>query len=528
MIRRPRAGARAGHVSSRLRPGTGRDEGMALFFVLLCLLIVAGLSLGLLGALFGEVGPTVYERKSERTIAASQAGLQAALAAVRQAWSSQSGSTRNGDRTKLPCYSAANPLVGQVGGLDSTTQDPVTYRVQLSYYTVNPSGQSAAWRTANAISCTPGAGTTVTPVYVLLQSLGAANVAAVPNGWGDRASEIVYALNRTDQAMLGGSIHSDLISSTTKNLCWEAASYPAAVGTLVSLATCTANKPAQTWSYRTDYSIVLTGSQDATTTPPSGGLCIASTGPGNSSNITGLSLQTCVSGQWRQLWAYDDNGEFQGVNSTKTSLSGKCLTTNDVWAVGGQLTVANCDYNQDNWTPEASVGAGAAGAATQQLINYGEYGRCLDITNWNLDATWLIDYPCKQDPTSQVGWNQRWVWDSPNTKELQSNTSSGLYCLTTPATAGAYVIVRPCDNTRNDQKWTMLGDTGNRSTSYTIVDTYGRCLSLGPAGPGRPDLSSWSSITTATCDGSNNQKWNAPPLPAAGNLTGERETTGGR
>jgi Ricin-type beta-trefoil lectin domain len=499
---------------------------MAIFFVLLCLLIVAGLSLGLLGALFGEVGPTLYERKSERTIAGSQAGLQAGLAAVRQAWSTQSGATLNGDRTKLPCYSAANPLVGQVGGLDGTTQDAVTYRVQVSYYTVNPSGQSATWRTANAIACAPGSGTTVTPVYVLVQSLGAATTAGLPNGWGDRSAEIVYALNRTDQATLGGSIHSDLTSSNTKNLCWEAASYPAAVGTLVSLATCVSGKAAQTWSYRTDYSIVLSGSQTATS-PPSGGLCIAAV-TNSSGSITGAGLQTCVSGVWKQLWAYDDNGEFQGVNSTKTSLSGKCLTTNDVWGVGAQLTVATCDYNQDNWTPDASVGAGAAGAATQQLINYGEYGRCLDITSWNLSTTWLIDYPCKQDPTSQVGWNQRWVWDSPNTKQLQSNTSSGLYCLTAPATVGAYVVVRPCDNTRSDQRWNMLGDTGNRSTSYTIVDGYGRCLGLGDPGPGRPDLSSWSSIITETCDGSYSQKWNAPPLPAGANVTGERETTGGR
>jgi hypothetical protein len=516
-------------VIRRLLPRRGddpRDEGVAIFFVLLCLLIVAGLSIGLLGALFGELGPTVYERKSERTIAGSQAGLQAGLAAVRQAWSSQSGSTLNGDRTRLPCYTSASPLVGQVGGLDGTTQAAVTYRVQVSYYTVNPSGQSASWRTANAISCTPGAGTTVTPVYVLVQSLGASTVVGVPSGWGDRSSEIVYALNRTDQAVLGGPIHSDLISSNTKNLCWEAASYPASAGTLVSLATCVAGRPAQTWSYRTDYSIVLSGSQTSTS-PPSGGLCI-NTDTNSGGGIAGASLQSCVSGLWKQLWAYDDNGEFQGVNTAKTSMSGKCLTTNGVFAVGAQLTVLNCDWTKDNWTPDATVGAGAAGATTQQLINYGEYGRCLDITNWNLSAIWLIDYPCKQDPTSQVGWNQRWVWDSPNTRQMQSNTSSGLYCLTAPASAGAYVVVRPCDSTRGDQRWQMLGDTGNRSTSYTIVDGYGRCLSLGPAGPGRPDLSSWSSITTSVCDGSYSQKWNAPPLPAGANLTGERETTGGR
>jgi len=510
-------------VIRRLRPRD--DRGMAMFFVLACMVVTTVLTVGLLGVLFSELLPTAYERKSERTIAGSQAGLQAGVAAVKQAWTTTTGSTRNGDITKLPCYGTANPLVGQVGGLD-TGQDAVSYRVTVSYYTVNPSGQSDTWRTANAIPCTVGAGPSRIPVYALVQALGSASVATVPSGWGDRSTEMVYMLNRTDQAVLGGPIHSDLISTDTKNLCWQPASYPAAVGTTVQLATCVAGSDAQKWSYRNDYSIALATTQDTSTSPPTGGLCIASTGPGN--GVTAVSLQSCISGQWRQLWAYDDSGEFQGVDPGKTALSGLCLTTNDVWAVGTTLTVSACNYAADNWTPDATVGAGAAGTTTQQLINYGEYGRCLDITNWNLSATWLIDYPCKQDPTSTVGWNQRWVWDSPNTRQLQSNTSSGLYCLTAPSSAGAYVVVRPCDSTRTDQRWTMLGDTGNRSTAYTIVDGYGRCLSLGPAGPGRPDLSSWSSITSDACDGSYEQKWNAPPLPAGANVVGERETTGGR
>ena len=47
-------------------------------------------------------------------------------------------------------------------------------------------------------------------------------------------------------------------------------------------------------------------------------------------------------------------------------------------------------------------------------------------------------------------------------------------------------------------------------------------------GPATNYLIAWSSIVAAACDGSYGQKWNAPPLPAGGNLSGERETTGGR
>ena len=353
-----------------------------------------------------------------------------------------------------------------------------------------------------------------------------------------------------------------------------------------ALTPCVASSPAQTWSYRTDYSIALSATQ-STTYPPTGGLCVNTDITGattttstvtitpspttstsyatsvyatpfnngngklktvtttttfvttitpspvtstvtstNGGSISGLSLQPCQPGVWSQLWAYDDAGDFRGVYQDKHSLSDTCISSGGSYATGAQLSVQTCGWF--TWTPEATVGAGAAGPLTQQMVNYGEYGRCLDVTEWNLDAAWLIDYPCKQDPTSAVGWNQRWTYDGAATREIVTNSSSGPYCLTTPATNGGYVLTRPCDSTRADQRWTKFGDTGNRSTSYTFVDGYGRCLATGPHGPATNYLVAWSSIVAATCDGSYGQKWNAPPLPAGGNLSGERETTGGR
>jgi hypothetical protein len=44
------------------------------------------------------------------------------------------------------------------------------------------------------------------------------------------------------------------------------------------------------------------------------------------------------------------------------------------------------------WIPAPSVGAGAAVAP--QLVNYAEFGRCLDVTGQDPKATFLIDYPC--------------------------------------------------------------------------------------------------------------------------------------
>jgi hypothetical protein len=481
-----------------------------MLFVVACMLVTSALVVGLLGVLFGELLPTSYERKSERTIAASQAGLQAGLAAIKQAWSTTTGSTHNGNPSRLPCYGSGNPpLTGDVAGLD-TGQDPVHYKVQILYYTENPAGQSDPWRTANALPCN-GTGLASTPVYALVQALGYADVAAVPSGWGDRATEVVYMLDRNDRAQ-GGPIHSDLVSSDTKNLCWQASSYPPAVGTTIELNTCTPGVPAQTWLYRPDYKIVLVGTD----------FCID-----GQPNADKLRLKHCTNDNndlWKQLWVYGASGEFQAVTSQK-QISSNCLTTDDVYAVGAQLTIGPCDPAKDNWTLDPSAGTGAAGARRQQLTNYSEVGRCLDITNWDVQAAWLIDYPCEQDPdpTQPAAWHQQWIWDQGASRQIQSNTPSGLYCLTT-AGLNAYVVVRPCDTTRADQKWTVLGDTGAWSTSYTVVDANGRCLSLGPPG-NDPSLSFWSSITAAGCDGSDKQKWNAQPPPA---LLAQRETTGGR
>ncbi len=551
--------------------------------VVCCFMVAGGLSVALLGVLFSEVQPTSYERESERTIAGSQAGLQVGLASIRQSWTGTSGSMLVGDRTKLPCYSQAAPLLGQVGALDAS-QAPVNYMVRVQYFGIDPSGQSAAWRAANELICTPGSGTAVTPVYALVQSTGYAASAGRPATWGDRSSEVVYAFTRTDQAILGGLIHTDLRTASTTTLCWTAASYPATTGTKVNLATCSTGNPAQTWSYRTDYSIALSATQSSAN-PPTGGLCVSTdltgattststatvtpapvtsttyatstytftngagkikTGTATSTGTTvttpapttttsvstvggtvnGLSLQPCQAGVWTQLWAYDDGGNFRGVNQTKTSLSNQCISSGGTYAAGAMLTLQTCGYF--TWTPDATVGAGAAGTLTGQVVNYGEYGRCLDVTEFNLNATYLINYPCKQDPTSAVGWNQRWVWDGAGTRQFVSNTPSGRYCLTTPASSGGYVVVRACDSTRADQRWTMTGATGVRSTAYTVVDSNGRCLSLGAPGTTSGYLSAWSSIRADACDGSFKQKWNAPPLPVGGNLANERETTGGK
>ena len=161
---------------------------------------------------------------------------------------------------------------------------------------------------------------------------------------------------------------------------------------------------------------------------------------------------------------------------------------------------------------------------TGQLVNYGEFGRCLDVTNQQVSWPYLIAYPCKADPTRPVLWNQRFVHD-PATGLLQTQAPSGSYCLRTPATTPGPVLAVPCSAADTAQRWVVNGATGARATAYTITDVQGRCLSLGAPGATSGGLEQWSTITAATCDGSRVQKWNAPPQLAGAGVEGYRETT---
>jgi hypothetical protein len=99
---------------------------------------------------------------------------------------------------------------------------------------------------------------------------------------------------------------------------------------------------------------------------------------------------------------------------------------------------------------------------------------------------------------------------------------------------GPYVRLNPCPSTTPlpaNMQWTeTLGTSGNYLTSWLIQDgeTPALCLGLGLTGTGTVStsgLGEWDSLYVQTCDGSLEQKWNAPPNVPAGSLTGYTETT---
>ena len=162
---------------------------------------------------------------------------------------------------------------------------------------------------------------------------------------------------------------------------------------------------------------------------------------------------------------------------------------------------------------------GDGAAADPQLVNFQQFGRCLDVTGQNVNANHLIAYPCKQNPlASAVKWNQKFTYTS-STGFLSTTTGGVDYCLYSPQTEGGLVRVTQCNNpswvagvTASQLKWTSLGSSSALpyAQRYTFVDSSTsatRCLSITAS----LDAAPWYYIDVATCDGSSAQKWNANP-----------------
>ena len=131
--------------------------------------------------------------------------------------------------------------------------------------------------------------------------------------------------------------------------------------------------------------------------------------------------------------------------------------------VSGSFVIlsSNCNGGKDNvqnWTLDPSVGAGAAGSATGELVNFSQFGRCLDVTNFVVTSPSMIAYPCKQAPNpTNVAWNQRWTVPTVTgsnisaTGSISTNdlTDGNTYCLTSPQAVGYgnWVTLTKCPNT---------------------------------------------------------------------------------
>lgn len=485
------------------------EQGVALLSVILFMIMLSGMSLVLLGIILGQIGPGYVAQKGTQTVYAAQGGLQSGLAAMRAATKVVTGGEVVGDISKLPCEVKAQ--------LDGTADSP-TYRVEINYYLDDPTGRSESWldSLSNKLSCTTGSGVSTQPNFAYLVSSGSdASAAGRDPDEGNRSVAAIYKFKVTNVNIAGGRIF-----DFDMNRCFQAQNTTA--GSEIRFVTnCSSNDDRQLWVYDTDWHIKLASS---IVNAGDVGLCISSEGSGDDAE-----LRECDSGDYRQLWNWMGDSSWHGRNSANNGNS-KCLHRD-----GNDLEVSN---SCTTLSPEPAAGAGAASYATHQVVNYQEFGRCLDVTDTDINKNFMISYPCKQDPSGANSflWNHKWFYSEPDVDGGQTTlhdqqirvyhnnqtNAANTYCLRTPNESGSskYPVFTRCTNGGDNIEWTRVYNTGTYANSYLFIDTYGRCLA---ADENDKYNSNWSRITVESCNGSELQKWNAPASYNAAEFGGFKE-----
>lgn len=503
-----------------------RDDQGSLVMALLVAFIGIAMVTMLLPVMLTQRGATSIDDQHAGALSAAQGGLDATFGQINASADVVAG-TRVGNPGKLPCGPVTGTVSSAGTGLDGT------YRVLVDYFTADPTGlyydssthtydNTAIAHASTHISCVAGSGTgTVIPSYALLRSQGAQSSTAPA-----RMLVATYKFRLGNANVPGGLIHVFQVSGS-QDLCIDAGSSPSP-GTRVQMRPCSAGSVQQQFAYSQTLTLVLTSSRS--TTYPNG-LCLDA-GPVPHTTGTSVVLQQCAATtQPRQQWSYNGKANFEGTADGQTS-DGYCFNVQSPNVSGSYLVLGStgtstCGQPYDDvesFSPDASVGAGMASAGTGQLVNYQQFGRCLDVTQGHPTATFLIAWPCKQSPDpSKLSWNELWdlpAFSSPTSAQPGHVTTTDskdspttAYCLDSPLStaSGMYVTVTACSGApAANTSWRVYGDTGTFATSYVIKDSAGYCLA-----PSTTDFfvngsSNVSKIVMAVCDGSALQKWNAP------------------
>ncbi|GAB1693230.1 ricin-type beta-trefoil lectin domain protein [Krasilnikovia sp. M28-CT-15] len=476
------------------------------------LLVLVGLSMSalLVPAVLDRLHSTRATSDRTRALHAAEAGLDTAMGQIRAAVDG----TGAGDAARLPTV----PLGG-----NAAPDGGERYRVTIEYRDLDG--------TALSLPLAEQPGTAV------LTSTGVAGATGTFDSHtaGSRTLQATYSFRTSNENILGGQIH---VRSSRADLCLDAGSSVPTAGTAVTMRLC-GNSPqplSQLFAYNRDLTIMLVSSR---TSANSGGMCLDAGTPHTAG--AAVRLQPCAGtspAAPRQQWSANDVANFMGT-SNGTTLDGYCFNVMQPDTAGSPVvlgTGGNCNAGYDNkqtFQPDPGVGAGAAGPATGQLVNYEQFGRCLDITEANKSASYLIAWPCKQAPNpSNVLWNQRWKLPavggsaSTGTGRIYVTDGGRDYCLKSPGTtSGAYptVVACPSGTLPPELTWTVYGYTGSYATSYQIVDgahptTAGLCLATADLSATPPEVYTSGSYTgppisrivLRNCDGGTAQKWNAP------------------
>ena len=513
---------------------------------LLVTLVGISLSLLLVPMVLGQLQSTRSAKTRSGALHAAQAGLDVALGHIRAARSPAPASGTGpaptydiGVRSRLPC--------GPVGGAEAGGG---RYLVEIHYLASDPAGLLAAADPYQAVTtspdritnCVPGSGVESTPAYAVLFSWGSVRAVdgVVRNGADSRRLHASYRVRTTNENILGGLIR--VRGGSGVELCLDAGSAQPTTGTPVLMQECRPQNARQTFTYNKDLTLTLLSSQTA---PTPKGMCLDAGSP-HTVGAPVVFRPCAATTQAAQQWSINDVANFVGTTDG-VSLDGFCFTVQTPDTAGSPVVLAR-DYpdcggvydNKQTFQPDAAVGAGAAGPDAGQVVNYKQFGRCLDVTDRNPGSTYLISWPCKQAPDrSAISWNQKWVLPAvagdpqePTGTGMIRTRSQGVdYCLQNPGSTayGAYPRVQVCPATATGSfVWTVYGKTSTYATSYQIQagpkpaagsGDPGICLAA--ADPAAQPVELYentgyrgpavSKIVLRTCNGSTWQKWNAPP-----------------
>jgi Tfp pilus assembly protein PilX len=507
--------SRLGRTAQERLRDARRDDGVAMVIVLLMIMVILGLTVTLVSTLVATPPAIYLAERGTKTIYAAQAGLQAAVGQLRNTPTYTSGAgTIYPNPGNLPCS-----VTGTVDGSSS-------YSATITYYNANPAGQTAAWLASSSyiVPCTTGSGTTTTPSFALIRSSGiGAAVPGLASTAGVRILQAIYGFNLSNVNIPGGPIYDN-----SQGYCMTATS--ASAGSLITYVKVVSgsglsdaqkcpNATLMNWVYNTGYQLQL-ASTIGTSTP----LCIS-----GGTTTANVKLQACAN-TTIQKWAW--TGAYTWLQGSDTS--NNCLGSGGTVSSGTtvKIMIGGCN---GTYYPSPAVGPGGAGYSQHQIVNFLEFGRCVDVTAENINNRPYIDYPCKQDPSGAGGftWNQKWAYTEPPAggtilanQQITTNPSGTPLCLTTTATSAAvpaypsnYVYFTSCSTGATNQKWTRVGNTGEFASSYLLQDGWGHCLDLD-----RTHLNAgWSTIVVAACSGQNSQKWNAVAATTSSTLGSYQE-----
>ncbi len=546
-------------ASTAGRPPTGsrtrrswirRGDDGSLPTAMLLTIVGVGLSALLAGTVSAQQRTTRVDGQRADAVNAAQAGIDVALAHIRTAVNPADGS---GDRSKLPCNRPATASSGFPQGYAFTGSvsagQPGSYTTEIYYLPSDPGPGDLTWARSNRLSCTVGSGTTTVPLYALIAATGKG---------GPESTRTIYTTYSFSSTMSnpnipGGQIRMLRPNVTDVEYCFASPVDTPAPGEALWVRPCDDTSKRQEFAYEANLNLVLVSTR---TKANPRGMCLDAGWPQTDGNT--VTFQPCSATTVpRQQWGENDYSAFQGTTDG-VDLNQFCM---NVSAPGSSSVVkiadttindTNCHVGWD-WRktlfPDADVGTGRAGTATNQLVNYDQFGRCIDITADDVSYGFVVIYPCKQKPSGRVQWNQDWVLPAipagattasgpiyttcPLTTSDPPCPNGKDFCLTSPGTTapGQYVIVQECPPgpTPANMTWTHRKDTGFYATSYRIESTYGAapgvsyCLSPTDPKASSPDL--WytfgvpfSKLVLANCSTSELQKWNVSAFTVSGPL----------